>query len=50
MLRAEILGYEPDVVTFYEAFKHAGLVMDEDWIQATARWARALRSSWIVEM
>ena len=47
MLRGEILRYEPDVVTFYEAFNDAGVVMDENWIQATARWAHAHLATYV---
>jgi lysophospholipase L1-like esterase len=38
MLRGEIRQYHPDVVTFYEAFNDAGIVMDENWMQVAARW------------
>src|SRR5256885_1093006 len=47
MLRAEILDYDPDVVTFYEVFNDAGVVMDENRIEATARWAHAHLATYV---
>jgi lysophospholipase L1-like esterase len=41
MLEGEVLSYQPDVVTFYEAFNDAGRVMDENHVQAMARWAHS---------
>jgi lysophospholipase L1-like esterase len=41
MLKGELLGYQPDVVTLYAGFNDAVLMMDENRVQATLRWLHA---------
>jgi len=38
MLREELLGYEPDVLTFYEGYNDASHPMAESTLQALSRW------------
>lgn len=38
MMKGELVGYQPDVVTVYAGFNDAVLMMDETWLQSTLRW------------
>ena len=38
MLKHEMIGYQPDLVTVYAGFNDAVLMMDENRLQATMRW------------
>ena len=38
MLKEELLGYEPDLVTIYSAYNDAGLPIDESTMQRAQRW------------
>lgn len=47
MLRREILGYRPRVVTLYSGYNDAATVMDATWMQSADRWAHGHLAAYI---
>jgi lysophospholipase L1-like esterase len=47
MLKGELLGYSPDVLTLYAGFNDSAFVMDETFLQATMRWLHAHLATYV---
>lgn len=47
MLKGELLGYSPDVVTLYAGFNDSTFIMDETALQATMRWLHAHLATYV---